>query len=76
MFPRRALSSILYLLQEEEALARTRIHSTALGTATEDHPSRSQLQREGREQLRRVVEQFDRVSVEDYMIMVIAHYND
>ena len=43
-------------------------------TATEDHPSRRQLQRDRREQLRRVVEQFDRVSIEDYMNMVIAHY--
>ena len=55
---------------------KNRIHSTALGTVAEDHPTRRKQQRERKEQLKRVVEQFDSVSLEDFMNMVIAHYND
>ena len=67
---------ILNMFKREESLARTKINSTALGTAAIDHPARRKKVQEKREKLRRVLEQFDKVSVEDFMNMVVAHYND
>ena len=67
---------ILNMFKREESLARTKIYTTALGTAATDHPARRKKVQEKREKLRRVLEQFDKVSVEDFMNMVIAHYND
>ena len=57
-------------------MGRARIQSTTLGIVAKDHPARRKLQRKRTVLLSSVVEQFESVSLEDYMNMMINHYND
>ena len=49
--------------------------SIALGTAAVDHPARAKARAEKRRQLKEVAGQFGTSLMEDYLNMVVAHYN-
>ena len=67
--------SVLEMFQKEEALARTKIHSLALGNLTIDHPARKKKCMERRSKLRSILAKWGTVSVEAYFNMVASHYN-
>lgn len=71
-----SLWSLLELFQKEDALARTKLNSVALGTPNIDHPARQKKAAEKKEKLKKVLELWGKVSVEDFFNMVAAHYND
>ena len=71
-----SLWSVLELFQKEDALARAKLNSVALGTPSIDHPARKKKAAEKKEKLKKVLELWGTVSVEDYFNMVAAHYND
>ena len=62
-------------VQEKEGLARAKLSSVALGTAAVDHPARAKARAEKRRQLKEVAGQFGTSLMEDYLNMVVAHYN-
>ena len=67
---------VLDLFKREEGLARAKLSSVALGTAAVDHPARAKARAEKRRQLKEVAGQFGTTLMEDYLNMVVAHYND
>ena len=62
-------------VQEKEGLARAKLSSVALGTAAVDHPARAKARAEKRRQLKEVAGQFGTILMEDYLNMMVAHYN-
>jgi hypothetical protein len=71
-----SLWSVLEMFQKEEALARDKINYVALGTPSIDYPGRKKKAAEKKEKLKKILELWGTVSVEDYFNMVAAHYND
>ena len=67
--------SVLEMFTKEEALARAKIHSLALGTLTIDHPARRKKCEERRSKLRSVLTEWDSLSLQVYFNMVASHYN-
>ena len=67
---------VLDMLKREGRLARVKLSSVALGTAAVDHPARAKERAEKRRQLKEVTGQFGTTPMEDYLNMVVAHYNN
>ena len=67
--------TVLELFGKEEALARAKIHSLALGNLTIDHPARRKKIIERRSKLRSILVEWEALSLQDYFNMVASHYN-
>ena len=67
---------VLIMFKREEWLARAMLSSVALDTAAVDHRDRAKARAEKRRQLKEVAGQFGTTLMEDYLNMVVAHYND
>ena len=67
---------ILDMFKREEGMARAKLSSIALGTAAVDHPARSKTRAEKKRQLKEVASNFGTILLEEYINMVVAHYND
>ena len=66
---------VLDMFKREEGLARAKLSSIALGTAAVDHPARDKASAEKRRQLKEVAGHFGTRLMEDYLNMVVTHYN-
>ena len=67
--------TVLELFGKEEALARAKIHSLALGNLTIDHPARRKKIIERRSKLRSILVEWEALSLQAYFNMVASHYN-
>ena len=67
---------VMDMFKREEGMARAKLSSIALGTAAVDHPARAKTRAEKKRQLKEVASKFGTILLEEYINMVVAHYND